>query len=324
MIIDSEPGLPESGSDVKTKVYDLNINLITSSLDITSESPHLLEDIPLLVSDHEMSDDETGSNWSFKTRKLATISNSISQVCTDNTIAANENSSSQAPNKVIEEVNNFINNLQPANQQVQQPVQETNKGESKVIVEEANQLNLNDIKAQTSNRQQLMMLIVKYIATKINNSFPPETTNKELLLDKYLVILISRLKLSLSMFLKSMIYLFRYMDIIYLLRYLNQSNNFANYNSMDFELKKLIIGCCKLVILQERKIIHLKNSKLNHQNKLVDTFNYDWNKITGLSNQEINKIVKTIITRMNGKLTIRNIELVKLKTEIFRFAKMIQ
>ena len=44
------------------------------------------------------------------------------------------------------------------------------------------------------------------------------------------------------------------MDIIYLLRYLNQTNNFVNYNDMGFELKKLIVGCLKLAIIKENRI----------------------------------------------------------------------
>lgn len=94
------------------------------------------------------------------------------------------------------------------------------------------------------------------------------------------------------------------MDIIYLLRYLNQSNNFANYNEMDFELKKLIVGCFKLTLIRER-------------------VSKNWNQVTGLSNNEINRVVKTIVGRLNGKLLIKDIELVKLKLEIFRFVKMV-
>lgn len=280
-----------TNSETKPNSYDLNMNLITSSLDITSESPDLLDDIPLLVSDHDLSDDETGSNWSYNKTGKKLFTPTISPYINRDTENVQGNEIAPEP-------------------QTEQPGLETNQTNEFTNVSK-------------STRQQLMMLLVKYIATKINNSFPPEEIKKELLLDKYLLILISRLKLSLTMFLKSMIYLFRYMDIIYLLRYLNQSNNFAHHNSMDFELKKLIIGCCKLVILQERKIIAVKNSKNDHH-KLVDHFNYDWHKITGLSNQEINSIVQTIITRMNGKLLIRNIELIKLKTEMFRFVKMIQ
>ncbi|ODV65521.1 hypothetical protein HYPBUDRAFT_112961 [Hyphopichia burtonii NRRL Y-1933] len=157
-------------------------------------------------------------------------------------------------------------------------------------------------------KKQLMTIVVKYISTKIVNSFPPENPRNiksdELPLDKFLLILVSRLQLSISNFMKGVIYLFRYMDIIYLLRYLNQSNNFANYNEMDFELKKLIVGCFKLTLIRER-------------------VSKNWNQVTGLSNNEINRVVKTIVGRLNGKLLIKDIELVKLKLEIFRFVKMV-
>ncbi|KAK6465362.1 hypothetical protein DFJ63DRAFT_310459 [Scheffersomyces coipomensis] len=184
-------------------------------------------------------------------------------------------------------------------------------------------------------RNQLMSIIIKYIATKIHNSFPPERpkmlTNGqlELSLDKFLLLLTSRLKLNLTMFMKGIIYLFRYMDIIYLLRYLNQTNNFVNYNDMGFELKKLIIGCFKLAILREKKISSKDQSQktITSSNQTTeiggDQFNFNWSHITGLPNSEINQIVKTIMNRMNGKLLIKDVELVRLKSEIFRFVKMV-
>lgn len=157
-------------------------------------------------------------------------------------------------------------------------------------------------------RTQLMTIVVKYIATKITNSFPPRSPrtikSNDLPLDKFLLLLTQRLQLTLPLFMKGMVYLFRYMDIVYLLRYLNQSNNFANYAEMDFDLKKLLVGCFKLVLVRERVP---KN----------------WESVTGLSNNEVNKVVKTIVTRLNGKLLIKNIELVKMKLEIFRFVKMV-
>ncbi|ODV79807.1 uncharacterized protein CANTADRAFT_49907 [Suhomyces tanzawaensis NRRL Y-17324] len=171
-------------------------------------------------------------------------------------------------------------------------------------------------------RSQLMTIIVKYIATKIQNSFPPESPRivnaDELPLDRFLLLLTSRLKLSLPVFMKGIIYLFRYMDIIYLLRYLNQSNNFANYTDMGFELKKLIVGCFKLAIMREKKM------QAHAQSGAVDNYlDLNWQRVAGLPNQEINTIVKKIVSRMNGKLNIKNIELVKLKSEIFRFVKMV-
>lgn len=159
-----------------------------------------------------------------------------------------------------------------------------------------------------NERNQLMTIVVKYIATKITNSFPPQyppvPNSSEVPLDRFLLILTNRLQLSLPLFMKGIIYLFRYMDIIYLLRYLNQSNNFANYNEMDFCLKKLIVGCFKLALSREK-------------------ITKNWSAISGMSNGEINTIVKTIVTRMNGKLVVKNIDLLKLKLEIFRFVKMV-
>ncbi|EMG50826.1 hypothetical protein SBY92_001609 [Candida maltosa Xu316] len=163
-------------------------------------------------------------------------------------------------------------------------------------------------------RTQVMTIIVKYVTAKIHNSFPPESPRNqktnELPLDKFLLLLTSRLRLTLPVFLKSVIYLFRYMDIIYLLRYLNQTNNFVNYNDMGFELKKLIIGCFKLAIIKENRLI---------KNKYI----LNWEHITGLKNQEINSIVKTIVNRMNGKLNIKDIEVVRMKNEMYRFVKMV-
>lgn len=100
------------------------------------------------------------------------------------------------------------------------------------------------------------------------------------------------------------------MDIIYLLRYLNQTNNFVNYNDMGFELKKLIIGCFKLAIIKENRVL---------KNKYV----LNWESITGMKNQEINTIVKSIVDRMNGKLNIKNIEVIRMKEEMYRFVKMV-
>lgn len=163
-------------------------------------------------------------------------------------------------------------------------------------------------------RTKVMTIVIKYVTAKIHNSFPPDSSRNvkqnELPLDKFLLILTSRLRLTLPVFLKSIIYLFRYMDIIYLLRYLNQTNNFVNYNDMGFELKKLIVGCFKLAIIKENRI---------NKNKYV----LNWEQITGLKNQEINSIVKTLVGRMNGKLNIKDIEVANMKNEMFRFVKMI-
>ncbi|KAI5957547.1 hypothetical protein KGF57_003241 [Candida theae] len=179
-------------------------------------------------------------------------------------------------------------------------------------------------------RTQLMTIIVKYVATKIYNTFPPEApkrkgssspsspttssaqtlaSSNELPLDKFLLLLTSRLRVSLSTFLKAIIYLFRYMDIIYLLRYLNQTNNFVNYNDMGFELKKLIVGCFKLTIIKENRV-SAKKLQVN------------WQHVTGLSNQEINSIVRQLVNRMNGKLTIKDVEVVRMKNEMYRFVNL--
>lgn len=161
---------------------------------------------------------------------------------------------------------------------------------------------------------QIMTIIVKYVTAKIQNSFPPESPRNqkpnEMPLDKFLLLLTSRLRLTLPVFLKAVIYLFRYMDIIYLLRYLNQTNNFVNYNDMGFELKKLIIGCFKLAIIKENRVL---------KNKYV----LNWETITGLKNREINDIVKTIVDRMNGKLNIKNVDVIRMKEEMYRFVKMV-
>lgn len=159
-----------------------------------------------------------------------------------------------------------------------------------------------------SEREKVMRIIVKYISMKITNSFPPQEPKKanpkELTLDEFLMVLVSRLQLSLTNFMKGIIYLFRYMDIIYLLRYLNQSNNFAIYTDMGFGLKKLIVGCFRLALARER-------------------IAKDWKRITGLSNVQINAIVKTVIGRLNGKLNIKNAEVLRLKREIYRFIRMV-
>lgn len=49
----------------------------------------------------------------------------------------------------------------------------------------------------------------------------------------------------------------------------------------------------------------------------------NWEQITGLKNQEINSIVKTLVGRMNGKLNIKDVEVANMKNEMFRFVKMI-
>lgn len=183
--------------------------------------------------------------------------------------------------------------------------------EGEVASEKAPLSLLNDAlgKAQFKNeRSTLMKIVVKYVAMKITNLFPPESPRtmdpNEMPLDKFLLILTSRLQLTLPTFMKGIIYLFRYMDIVYLLRYLNQSNNFINYNEMGYNIKKLIVGCFRVTLARDRAA-------------------RDWSAITGLSNGEVNKIAKTMIQRLNGKLVIKNVELLRFKMEIFRFVKMV-
>lgn len=179
--------------------------------------------------------------------------------------------------------------------------------EAEVQTQTQARLNLGS-EAYKNEHEKVMKIIVKYVAMKITNSFPPQApkkaSNKELELDEFLMVLVSRLQLSMVNFMKGIIYLFRYMDIIYLLRYLNQSNNFANYTDMGFGLRKLIVGCFRLVLARERIV-------------------KDWKHITGLTNVQINAIVKTLIGRLNGKLNIKNAEVLRLKNEIFRFIQMV-
>lgn len=257
-------------------------------------SDYIIEDVPLLVSDdEEMSEDEE-SRTSKSINKDKLINEIKSQNNTTDDKKINEPTNvNPTPTPTTSTVVSATTTIVAANNEVKKV--ETTK--------------TYDYDFQFE-RKQLMTIVVKYISTKITNSFPPDTPHKikpnELPLDKFLLILVSRLQLSLPDFMKGVIYLFRYMDIIYLLRYLNQSNNFANYNEMDFGLKKLIIGCFKLVLIRERK------SK-----------DVNWFQTTQLPNNDINKVVKTIIGRLNNKISIKEIELVKLKLEIFRFVKMV-
>lgn len=156
-------------------------------------------------------------------------------------------------------------------------------------------------------KQQVMTVIVRYIAAKIKNSFPPQQASRidgALPLDKFLLILTSRLQVTLVEFMKSIIYLFRYMDIVYLLRYLNQCNNMVNFNGMDFTLRKLIVGCFKLALTRDR-------------------IRRDFTHITGLSNQEISVVTRKIVQRMNGKVAIKDIEVLRMKLELYRFVHMV-
>lgn len=182
--------------------------------------------------------------------------------------------------------------------------EEAGKEANRVGAENENEKNSTRLKQE---RDQVMTVIVKYIAAKIKNSFPPEQASRidgSLPLDKFLLILTSRLQVSLVEFMKSIIYLFRYMDIVYLLRYLNQCNNMANYNGMDFTLRKLIVGCFKLALTRDRIV-------------------RDFPQITGLSNQEISAVTRKIISRMNGKVSIKDTEVLRMKLELYRFVRMV-
>lgn len=316
-------------NQLKMANSDNFINSVTNSLDITMGDNDLISDMPLLVSDNEVSDDDTYSLLSFTNQRIlkreANITESAGSVSGSGSGSGSSSvsvsNSTESPsgsdetdhgvsiitsssNALVETQNTATRSLKPS------PLQ--------TVTSKTSQLSPSQFKLQ---RNQLMGIIVKYIATKIHNSFPPESPrlvkSNEMPLDKFLLILTSRLQLTIPMFMKGIIYLFRYMDIIYLLRYLNQSNNFANYNSMDFELKKLLVGCFKLAILREQKL-NVKRT----ENKSAPN-NPNWSSITGLSSHEINTVVKKIISRMNGKLNIKNIELVRLKSEIFRFVKMV-
>lgn len=201
----------------------------------------------------------------------------------------------------------------PQEEKLAEKVAETSSQAAKNVTDDK----LEDVAAETpklsvaqfeTEKQRVMKIVVKYVSMKITNLFPPELPRtmdpNEMPLESFLMILTSRLQLSLTTFMKGIIYLFRYMDIIYLLRYLNQSNNFANYTEMGFCIKKLIIGCFKLTLARDR-------------------VQKDWSAITGLSNSEINSVAKTVINRLNGKLIIKNVEVVRMKSEIFRFVKMV-
>lgn len=234
-------------------------------------------DIPLLVSDHEEDDSDNESHVSKKTGRFP-----------------NEEATPPPPAEV-QELKRSIKKEETV--ESQETPAKVEKAQSDLTVAEFE-----------LERSKIMKIVVKYIAMKISNSFPPESSRtidaNEIPLDKFLMILVSRLQMTLPVFMRGIIYLFRYMDIIYLLRYLNQSNNFANYTDMGYGLKKLIIGCFKLSLARER-------------------ITKDWSTITGLSTSEINRIVKTLVSRLNGKLVVKGVELVRLKSEIFRFVKMV-
>lgn len=157
-------------------------------------------------------------------------------------------------------------------------------------------------------RRKLMTIIVKYISAKINNAYPsasPQGIPKsKVSLETFLLVLTTRLQLPLGTFMKGVIYLFRYMHIVYLLRYLNQSNNFANYNAMGFDVKRLLVGSFKIACAGEK-------------------MKKDWSRSTGLSEHEIEHVAKTMIKRMNCKINIKGSELMKLRNEIFYFVKLV-
>ncbi|CAH2353060.1 hypothetical protein CLIB1423_09S01904 [[Candida] railenensis] len=241
------------------------------------------DDVPLLVSDNEdYSDNESACSRTGDSSPKSATAESVKRELKIESSKSPESSEEESSPKSETEASN--------SQEVNEPVVLSN--------------------AQfVKERTQLMTIVVKYMASKINNSFPPESTKhtskKELPLEKFLLILTSRLNLSLQLFMQGMIYLFRYMDIVYLLRYLNQTNNFVSYNEMQFSVKKLIIGCFKIT---------LKNHRINKLN---------WEHITGLQGEELDNIVGVLTSRMNGKLSVKQIELVKMKSEIFRFVKMV-
>lgn len=374
-------GLPQKSvsSNNLSSSYELLMNHLTmadtNSLDITSSATSVsdpesakvdgsqrtfgdfIEDMPILLSDHDFSDEDSFSTHSTHSHHKR------SRRLQEQPQSALRNESPNPgddfrPSAAAEEVKRSIRN----NESTVGTVASTKdlKNSDKFEISEKDVLStqkLSDIseksisqrllsvstavansakKTVTSHklsaeqfhyeRNQLMTITVKYVATKIHNSFPPESPRlikpNELPLDKFLLLLTSRLRLTLTMFMKGIIYLFRYMDIIYLLRYLNQSNNFLNYNDMGFELKKLIVGCFKLALVREKKMINLHNS-VNNKPQQNDLYEYNWAAITGLPNHDINNIVKRIVSRMNGKLNIKTAELIRMKSEIYRFVRMV-
>lgn len=263
-------------------------------------------DIPLLISDSEGEDSDADSDILSTTKSPATqfTEQTGSQVLAAEVVKRSikdEQGKRQAP----------LTTLTPSNLKHKRGLSSV----SQALIVDPLHTNYDSPSAEVSTeetfkseRGQVMKIIVKYIAMKITNSFPPPSSRtaepEKIALDEYLMILSSRLQLTLPQFMKGIIYLFRYMDIIYLLRYFNQSNNFANYTDMGHGLKKLLIGCFRLVLAKER-------------------VSKDWSGITGLTNREINSIVKTLVGRLNGKLMIKNVELVNLRSEMFRFVKMV-
>lgn len=177
-------------------------------------------------------------------------------------------------------------------------------------------------------RAHVMSIIVKYIASKIQTSFPAEIhvgDVPQIPLERFLLLLTARLKLSLVLFMKGVIYLFRYMDIVYLLRYLNQSNNSACVMEMDYGLRKLVVGCFKLALVRERKLDDARSTAkgITRASTMEPKYDQNWTRATGLAAPDIGEVVRRIISRLNGKLAIKNIELARLKHELYRFVKMV-
>lgn len=278
----------------------LFMNYLTTAnmLNNTSDPEMDYLDMPLLMADDDgVSDDETFSHKSTEHFEVQKVNQeSYSELDADS-------ESEKEPESIVRETSKSVlaSTTEVSVAGAQDSLADSNTGDI-----DSESLTPEQEKAE---RNQLMSIVVKYVATKITNSFPPESMRRrrmvnEIPLDKFLLLLTSRLQLSLPQFMTGIIYLFRYMDIVYLLRYLNQSNNFANYNDMGFSIKKLIVGCFKIALTRCR-------------------VQKDWSSVTGLSNNEINQVVRVIVKRMNGKLLVKNIELVKLKLEIFRFIKMV-
>lgn len=262
-------------------------------------------DIPLLISDNGEEDSESES--------LA-----VSKLVNSRPSAMNDQNTEVAAQVIKKYIREECKDLPDAVPEVAQqstnsalvinPPAQVTVEDSSVMQHQQQARTILGPEAFKNEHEKVMKIIVKYVAMKITNSFPPQepkkVASKDLPLDEFLMVLVSRLQLSMTNFMKGIIYLFRYMDIIYLLRYLNQSNNFANYTDMGFGLKKLIVGCFRLVLARERIV-------------------KDWKTVTGLSNVQINAIVKTVIGRLNGKLNIKNAEILRLKNEIYRFIQMV-
>lgn len=175
-------------------------------------------------------------------------------------------------------------------------------------------------------RNDAMGLIVQYITRQIYAKFPIDMLEQDQEmyplrpLPQFLVLMLTQMQVTFPVFKIMVLLLFRYINLIYLLRYVNQSNNLMarpdGPMGLQDLLRHLLSGALRLATYY-----HNRFYRPSRPVPVIDSAR--WESETGIGSRDVDAVALRMLKTMNGKLHVKEAEMTKLSMELFKFVNAV-